>query len=50
MTRKESTRRENEHERREERFERLMNQLQKPDNDKKDNPDSDRKSHTTGDD
>ena len=34
MTRKEATRRENEHERREERFERLMNQLRKPDSDK----------------
>jgi hypothetical protein len=42
MTRKEATRRENEHERREERFERLMNQLQKPDSDKNDDPDSDR--------
>jgi heme exporter protein D len=40
MTRKESTRRENEHERREERFERLMNQLQKPDSDKNDEPES----------
>ena len=38
MTRKESTRRENEHERREERFERLMNQLQKPDSEKNDDP------------
>ena len=42
MTRREATRRENEHERREERFERLMNQLQKPDSDKNDEPDSDR--------
>ena len=40
MTRKEATRRENEHERREERFERLMNQLQKPDNDKNDEQES----------
>ena len=36
MTRKDAIRRENEHERREERFERLMNQLQKPDSDKND--------------
>jgi len=42
MTRKEAIRRENEHERREERFERLMNQLQKPDSDKNDDPDSNR--------
>jgi len=42
MTRKEAIRRENEHERREERFERLMNQLQKPDIDKNDESDSDR--------
>lgn len=34
MTRKEAARREYEHERREERFERLMNQLQKPNSDK----------------
>ena len=40
MTRKEATRREHEHERREERFERLMNQLQKPDNDKNDESES----------
>ena len=40
MTRKEAIRRENEHERREERFERLMNQLQKPDSDKDAGPDS----------
>ena len=46
MTRKEATRRENEHERREERFERLMNQLQKPDSDKNDDPDSYRESDT----
>jgi len=39
MTRKEATRRENEHERREERFERLMNQLQKLDSDKNDDHD-----------
>ena len=38
MTRKQAIRRENEHERREERFERLMNQLQ-PDSDKNDDPD-----------
>jgi hypothetical protein len=42
MTRKEATRRENEHERREERFERLMNQLQKPDSDKNDDPDNEK--------
>ena len=36
MTRKEARRRENEHERREVRFERLMNQLQKPNSDKND--------------
>ena len=42
MTRKEATRREHDHERREERFERLMNQLQKPDSDKNDDPDSNR--------
>ena len=42
MTRKQAIRRENEHERREERFERLMNQLQKPDSDKNIDPDSDR--------
>jgi heme exporter protein D len=40
MTRKKAIRRENEHERREERFERLMNQLQKPDNDKNDESES----------
>jgi len=40
MTRKEAVRRENEHERREERFERLMNHLQKPDIDKEDDPDN----------
>ena len=40
MTRKEATRRENEHERREERFERLMNLLQKPNSDKNDDPDN----------
>ena len=42
MTRKEAIRTENEHERREERFERLMNQLQKPDSDKNDDLDSNR--------
>jgi len=42
MTRKEAARRENEHERREERFERLMNLLQKPNSDKNDDPDSNR--------
>ena len=46
MTRKEAIRRENEHERRGERFERLMNQLQKPDNDKNDDPDSNWESET----
>ena len=46
MTRKEATRREHEHERREERFERLMNQLQKPDSDKNDDPDGYRESET----
>jgi heme exporter protein D len=41
MSRREAIRKEHEHERREERFERLMNQLQKPDSDKNDdNPDS----------
>ena len=40
MTRKQATRRENEHERREERFEKLMNQLQKPDSEKNDDPDN----------
>jgi heme exporter protein D len=40
MTRKEATRREHDHERREERFERLMNQLQKPDSDKNDESES----------
>ena len=43
MARKESTRRENEHERREERFERLMNQLKKPDSDKNDDADKQKK-------
>ena len=43
MTRKQATRRENEHERREERFERLMNQLQKPDSEKNDDPDNKKK-------
>jgi hypothetical protein len=40
MTRREATRRELEHERREERFEILMNQLQKPVSDKNDDPDN----------
>jgi hypothetical protein len=40
MTRKDAIRREHEHERRDERFERLMNQLQKPDSDKNDEPES----------
>ena len=40
MTRKAAIRRENENERREERFERLMNQLQKPNSDKNDDPDN----------
>ena len=40
MTRKEAIRREYELERREERFERLMSQLQKPDSDKNDEPES----------
>ena len=40
MTRKEAIRREYEHERREERFERLMNRLQKPDSDKNDESES----------
>ena len=39
MTRKEAIRRENEHERRDERVERLMNQLQKPAREKNDDPD-----------
>jgi hypothetical protein len=42
MTRKAGIRRENEHERREERFERLMNQLQKPDSDKNDESKADK--------
>ena len=42
MTRKEAIRREYEHERREERFERLMKQLQKPDSDKNDDPDNEK--------
>ena len=40
MTRKEAISREHEHERREERFERLMNHLQKPDIDKNDDSDN----------
>ena len=40
MTRREAIRKEHEHERREERFERLMNQLQKPDSDKNDESES----------
>ena len=40
ISRKEATRRENEHERREERFERLMNHLQKPGGDKNDESES----------
>jgi heme exporter protein D len=40
MTRREALRKEHEHERREERFERLMNQLQKPDSDQNDEPES----------
>lgn len=40
MTRKEAIRREYEHERREERFERLMSHLQKPDSEKNDDPDN----------
>ena len=40
MTRKAAIRTENEHERREARFERLMNQLQKPNSDKNDDPDN----------
>jgi len=46
MTRREAIRRENEHDRREGRFERLMNQLQKPDSDKNDDPDNYRESET----
>ena len=42
MTRKDAIRREYEHERREERFERLMNRLQKPDSDKNDDPDNEK--------
>ena len=42
MTRKEAIRREHEHERREERFERLMNQLQKSDSEKNDDPDNEK--------
>ena len=40
MSRREAIRKEHEHERREERFERLMNQLQKPNTDKTDDPDN----------
>lgn len=50
MTRKEAIRREYEHERREERFERLMNHLQKPDSDKNDDPDTYRESNARKDD
>jgi len=42
LMRREALRKEYEHERREERFERLMNLLQKPNSDKNDDPDSDR--------
>jgi|GEM_PF-4780636 len=45
MTKKEAARREYEHERRQERFERLMDFLQKSNSDKKDNPDSYRESN-----
>ena len=40
ITRKDAIRRKHEHERREERFERLMNQLQKPNSDKNDEPET----------
>ena len=40
LMRREALRKEYEHERREERFERLMNHLQKPDIDKEDDPDN----------
>ena len=40
LMRREALRKEYEHERREERFERLMNQLQKPDSDKNDEPET----------
>ena len=43
MTKKEAIRRESEHERRQERFERLMNQLKKPDSDKNDDADKQKK-------
>ena len=48
MTRKEAIRREYEHERREERFERLMSHLQKPGSDKNDDPDTYRESNLRG--
>ena len=50
ITRKEALRRENEHERRQERFERLTNLLQKRNSDKNDDPDSYRESDTKDDD
>ena len=39
ITKREAARKEYQHERRQERFERLMSVLQKPDNDKSDDPD-----------
>ena len=39
ITKREAARKEYQHERRQERFERLMSVLQKPDNDKSDNAD-----------
>ena len=47
--RKEEARREDKHERRQERFERLMNMLQRPNSDKNDDPDNYRESDTKDD-
>ena len=45
VMRRDAIRKESEHERRNERFERLMSLLQKPDSDKNDDPDSYRESN-----
>jgi hypothetical protein len=50
LMRREAIRREYEHERRQERFESLMSLLQKPNSDKKDDPESYRVSDTRDDD
>jgi hypothetical protein len=50
LMRREAIRREYEHERRQERFESLMNLLQKPNSDKNDDPDRYRESDTRDDD